>query len=66
MYMTSPNINRNWCFLPTAHFIEILHLMFQINELEVMNGGGGKKTGRSLVADSDVCVLQKKIQTVTQ
>lgn len=29
--------------------MELLHLMFLINELQVMNGGG--KTGKSLVAD---------------
>lgn len=29
--------------------MEIEHLMFLINELQVMNGGG--KTGKSLVAD---------------
>lgn len=29
--------------------MEILHLMFLINEQQVMNGGG--KTGKSLVAD---------------
>lgn len=44
--------------------MEILHLMFQINELKVMNrgcGGGGRKARKSLVEESDVCFLQKKI-----
>lgn len=63
-----------YLLLEEGYFIEILHLMFQINELKVMDrgwgedGAGGRgRWGGSLGADLDVCFLQKKIpDSVTQ